>query len=75
MPAELITFLAVSAVLMAAFFTSSLPQFMTLTWLTAYAVAVAKTRGLFARIRIRSELDAAAGAVLAFGIGLATSQR
>jgi threonine/homoserine/homoserine lactone efflux protein len=49
---------------------------MTLGWLTVYAFAVARTRGLLARSRIRRTLDAVAGTILvAFGIGLATSQR
>jgi threonine/homoserine/homoserine lactone efflux protein len=77
---------------MAVFFTSLLPQFgghfaallllglvfcsMTLTWLTAYAFAVAKAGDLLRRPQIRRWLDAATGAVLvALGLRLASEHR
>jgi threonine/homoserine/homoserine lactone efflux protein len=76
----------------AAFFTSLLPQFgdsfvvllalgllysaLTLTWLTGYAVVVARAGDLLRRERVRRSLDAVTGAVLvAFGIRLATERR
>jgi threonine/homoserine/homoserine lactone efflux protein len=76
---------------MAVFFTSLLPQFassfpallglgfvfscMTLTWLTAYAAAVAKAGDLLRRSRVRRALDAATGAVLvALGLRLAAER-
>jgi threonine/homoserine/homoserine lactone efflux protein len=76
----------------AAFFTSLLPQFgdsfvvllalgllysaLTLTWLSAYAVAVARAGEVLRRERVRRTLDAVTGAVLvAFGIRLATERR
>lgn len=49
---------------------------MTFMWLTAYAFAVAKASGFLLRSRVRRTLDAITGTVLvAFGIGLATSER
>jgi threonine/homoserine/homoserine lactone efflux protein len=49
---------------------------MTLVWLTAYALAVAKAGDLFRRPRIRRAIEGVTGAVLvALGIRLATSQR
>jgi threonine/homoserine/homoserine lactone efflux protein len=77
---------------MAVFFTSLLPQFahsfggslalglvfvgMTVVWLTAYAVAVARVGHLLARPVVRRVLDAVTGAVLvAFGLRLATERR
>ena len=76
----------------AAFFTSLLPQFgdsfvvllalgllysaLTLTWLSGYAVAVARAGEILRRERVRRVLDAVTGAVLvAFGIRLATERR
>jgi threonine/homoserine/homoserine lactone efflux protein len=76
----------------AAFFTSLLPQFgdsfvvllalgllystLTLTWLSGYAVAVARAGDVLRRERVRRTLDAVTGAVLvAFGIRLATERR
>ena len=76
----------------AAFFTSLLPQFgdsfvvllalgllysaLTLTWLSGYAVAVARAGEVLRRERVRRALDAVTGAVLvAFGIRLATERR
>ena len=76
----------------AAFFTSLLPQFgdsfvvllalgllysaLTLTWLSGYAVAVARAGEVLRRDRVRRALDAVTGAVLiAFGIRLATERR
>jgi threonine/homoserine/homoserine lactone efflux protein len=73
---------------MAVFFTSLLPQFghsfpalialglafcaLTLAWLSAYAVAVAKARDVLRRSRIRRTLDAVTGSVLvALGVRLA----
>jgi threonine/homoserine/homoserine lactone efflux protein len=75
---------------MAVFFPSLLPQFahsfagllvlgfvfaaMTLSWLTAYAVAVARAGDVLRRPRIRRLIDAVVGAVLvAFGARLASS--
>ena len=77
---------------MAVFFTSLLPQWgssfwallalglvfatMTLAWLSAYAVVVAKAGDLIRRSPIRRALDAATGAVLvALGLRLATERR
>lgn len=77
---------------MAVFFTSLLPQFaesfsgllalglvfcsMTLVWLSAYAVAVAKAGDVLRRPAIRRAFDAVLGAVLvALGIRLATDRR
>jgi threonine/homoserine/homoserine lactone efflux protein len=77
---------------MAVFFPSLLPQFahsftallalgaifaaMTLVWLTAYAVAVAKAGDFLRRPRIRRIIDAVVGAVLvAFGVRLAADSR
>jgi threonine/homoserine/homoserine lactone efflux protein len=74
---------------MAIFFSSLLPQFadsfagllvlglvfaaMTVTWLSAYAVAVAKAGDVLRRSRVRRVVDAVVGAVLvAFGARLAT---
>jgi threonine/homoserine/homoserine lactone efflux protein len=49
---------------------------MTLAWLTAYAVAVAKAGDFLRRTRIRRALDALMGAVLvALGLRLATEER
>jgi threonine/homoserine/homoserine lactone efflux protein len=76
---------------MAIFFSSLLPQFahsfadllvlgvvfaaMTLTWLSAYAFAVAKAGDVLRRPAIRRVIDAAVGAVLvAFGARLATER-
>jgi len=76
---------------MAVFFTSLLPQFgssfgtllglglvfclMTLVWLTAYGLAVAKAGDVLRRPRIRRILDAVTGAVLvAFGLRLAAER-
>jgi threonine/homoserine/homoserine lactone efflux protein len=76
---------------MAAFFTSLLPQFgdgfavllglgllfslMTLVWLSAYALAVARTSAFLLRPRVRRASDAITGAVLvALGVRLATSR-
>ena len=76
---------------MAIFFTSLLPQFgtgfgsllalgvvfaaMTLTWLTGYAVVVAKAGGILRRGAVRRWLDAVTGACLvAFGLRLATER-
>jgi len=76
---------------MAVFFTSLLPQFgssfagmlalgivfaaLTLAWLSAYAVAVAKARGFLQRSRIRRALDAFTGvALVAFGVRLAAER-
>lgn len=73
---------------MAVFFTSLLPQFgsgfgellalglvfcsLTLVWLSAYAVAVARARHALVRRRVRRVLDTLTGAALvAFGLRLA----
>jgi threonine/homoserine/homoserine lactone efflux protein len=49
---------------------------MTLLWLTAYAVAVARAGDLLRRARVRRALDAVTGTVLvAFGLRLATQSR
>jgi threonine/homoserine/homoserine lactone efflux protein len=77
---------------MAVFFSSLLPQFgssfaellalgivfccLTLTWLTAYAVVVARAGDVFRRPAIRRAIDAATGVVLvALGLRLATERR
>ena len=76
---------------MAVFFTSLLPQFghgfgellalgllfatMTLVWLSGYALAVARTRRLLVRGRVRRALDAVTGvALVAFGARLAVER-
>ena len=76
---------------MAVFFTSLLPQFgtgfvellalglvfstMTLAWLSAYALVVARTKRLLVRGRIRRVLDAVtAFALVAFGVRLAAER-
>ena len=49
---------------------------MTLLWLSAYAVAVARAGDVLRRTGIRRALDAVTGAVLvAFGLRLATERR
>ncbi len=49
---------------------------LTLAWLSAYAVAVARARSLLERPRVRRALDALSGAVLvALGLRLATQAR
>ena len=49
---------------------------MTLAWLTAYAVAVAKAGDVLRRPRLRRALDALMGAVLvALGLRIATEER
>ena len=77
---------------MAIFFTSLLPQFghsfsgllalgfvfcaLTLAWLSAYAVTVARAGGFLRRSGIRRAIDAVTGVVLvAFGLRLATESR
>jgi threonine/homoserine/homoserine lactone efflux protein len=77
---------------MAVFFPSLLPQFahsfaalltlgivfawMTLLWLTAYALAVAKAGDVLRRPRVRRLIDAVVGVVLvAFGLRLASETR
>ena len=77
---------------MAVFFTSLLPQFghsfaallalglvfscMTLAWLTAYGIAVARADDFLRRGWVRRALDALTGAVLvALGVRLATERR
>jgi len=77
---------------MAVFFSSLLPQFgssfvellglgllfccMTLTWLSAYAVVVARAGDVLRRPAIRRAIDAVTGAVLvALGLRLATERR
>jgi threonine/homoserine/homoserine lactone efflux protein len=77
---------------MAVFFPSLLPQFahsfaallilglvfaaMTLVWLSAYAVGVAKAGDVLRRPKIRRIIDAVVGAVLvAFGLRLASDSR
>jgi threonine/homoserine/homoserine lactone efflux protein len=76
---------------MAVFFTSLLPQFgssfagmlalgllfavLTLSWLSAYALAVAKASGLLRRSRVRRTLDAVTGlALVALGLRVATDR-
>ena len=77
---------------MAAFFPSLLPQFahsfsallalgfvfclMTLVWLSAYAVAVARAGDFFSRSWVKRAIEAVTGAVLvALGLRLATERR
>jgi threonine/homoserine/homoserine lactone efflux protein len=77
---------------MAVFFTSLLPQFaasfagllalgavfctMTLVWLSAYAVAIARAGGVLRRAKVRRALDCVMGAALiAFGLRLAAERR
>ena len=77
---------------MAVFFSSLLPQFgssfvellalgvlfccMTLTWLSAYAVVVARAGDVLRRPTVRRVIDAVTGAVLmALGLRLATERR
>jgi threonine/homoserine/homoserine lactone efflux protein len=77
---------------MAAFFPSLLPQFahsfpallalgfvfclMTLVWLTAYAVAVARAGDFLSRSWVKRAIEAVTGAVLlALGLRLATERR
>jgi threonine/homoserine/homoserine lactone efflux protein len=49
---------------------------MTLVWLTAYGVAVAKAGDVLRRPRIRSAIDAVTGTVLvALGLRLAAEHR
>ena len=77
---------------MAVFFTSLLPQFgssfvamlglglvfatLTLVWLSAYAVAVAKATNFLQRSWVRRALDAVTGLVLvALGLRVATTER
>jgi threonine/homoserine/homoserine lactone efflux protein len=77
---------------MAVFFSSLLPQFgtsfpallalgllfcaLTLTWLSAYALAVARAGEVLRRPRVRRALDAVTGAALvALGLRLATTNR
>jgi threonine/homoserine/homoserine lactone efflux protein len=76
---------------MAVFFTSLLPQFgssfggmlalgllfalLTLSWLSAYALAVAKASGLLQRSPVRRALDAVTGlALVALGLRVATDR-
>ena len=48
---------------------------MTLAWLSAYALAVAKTSAFLLRPRVRRTLDTVTGAVLvAFGLRLASER-
>jgi threonine/homoserine/homoserine lactone efflux protein len=77
---------------MAVFFTGLLPQFghtlpvllalglvfcaMTLAWLSAYAVAIARAGAIMRLPRVRRALDAITGTVLiALGVRLATTER
>jgi threonine/homoserine/homoserine lactone efflux protein len=77
---------------MLAFFTSLLPQFadsfagllalgvtfcvMTLVWLTAYSIVVARAGGLLRRARVRRAMEAVTGTVLiALGLRLSTEHR
>ena len=77
---------------MAAFFPSLLPQFahsftallglgfvfslLTLVWLTAYAIAVARAGDLLSRSWVKRAIEAVTGAVLvALGLRLATERR
>jgi threonine/homoserine/homoserine lactone efflux protein len=77
---------------MAVFFTGLLPQFgttfaamlalgvvfalLTLTWLTLYALAIARARHALARPRVRRALDAVMGtALVALGVRLAAERR
>jgi threonine/homoserine/homoserine lactone efflux protein len=76
---------------MAVFFTSLLPQFgtgfgellalglvfstMTLAWLSVYALAVARTKRLLVRGRVRRALDAVMSfTLIAFGVRLAAER-
>jgi threonine/homoserine/homoserine lactone efflux protein len=77
---------------MAVFFSSLLPQFgdsfpvllglgllfcaLTLTWLSAYAFAIARAGDVLRRPRVRRAIDALAGtALVALGLRLATVER
>jgi threonine/homoserine/homoserine lactone efflux protein len=77
---------------MAVFFSSLLPQFgdsfpvllalgllfcaLTLTWLSAYALAVARAGDVLRRPRVRRSIDAVMGtALVALGVRLATTER
>ncbi|HWM09910.1 MAG TPA: LysE family transporter, partial [Solirubrobacteraceae bacterium] len=77
---------------MAVFFSSLLPQFgssfavllalgllfcaLTLAWLCAYALAVARAGDVLRRPRVRRTLDAVTGtALVALGLRLATTDR
>jgi threonine/homoserine/homoserine lactone efflux protein len=77
---------------MAVFFTSLLPQFgdsfpallalgllfcaLTLTWLTGYALAIARAGDVLRAPRVRRAIDAVTGtALVALGLRLATSDR
>ena len=77
---------------MAVFFSSLLPQFgdtfavllglgllfcaLTLTWLTAYAIAVARAGDVLRRPRVRRTIDAVTGtALVALGLRLAAEDR
>ena len=77
---------------MAVFFSSLLPQFgdsfpvllglgllfcaLTLTWLSAYALAVARAGDVLRRPRVRRTIDAVTGtALVALGLRLATTDR
>jgi threonine/homoserine/homoserine lactone efflux protein len=77
---------------MAVFFSSLLPQFgdsfgvllglgllfcaLTLTWLSAYALAVARAGDVLRRPRVRRAIDAVTGtALVALGLRLATTDR
>jgi threonine/homoserine/homoserine lactone efflux protein len=49
---------------------------MTLVWLTAYSLVVARAGALFRRARVRRAMEAVTGTVLiALGVRLATEQR
>jgi threonine/homoserine/homoserine lactone efflux protein len=77
---------------MAVFFSSLLPQFgdsfpvllglgllfcaLTLTWLSAYALAIARAGDVLRRPRVRRAIDAVTGtALVALGLRLATAER
>jgi|SRR5687768_7471464 len=77
---------------MAVFFSSLLPQFgdsfgvllglgllfcaLTLTWLSAYALAIARAGDVLRRPRVRGAIDAVTGtALVALGLRLATTDR
>ena len=77
---------------MAVFFSSLLPQFgdsfpallglgllfcaLTLTWLSAYALAIARAGDALRRPRVRRTIDAITGtALVALGLRLATTDR
>jgi threonine/homoserine/homoserine lactone efflux protein len=77
---------------MAVFFSSLLPQFggsfgallglgllfcaLTLTWLSAYALAIARAGDVLRRPRVRRTIDAVTGtALVALGLRLATTER